>query len=191
MGSYKFLRTGPKLGYSGEFSLPKETSTFTVEATAIKKALKYIQTTGHKNICIFSDAKTVLMSLLNLKPNSSLTVGEILYLDLYLSNLGYHTKYVWIKGHSQIAFRDKVDTLAKKACGQHILDEYFIPYTDFLPHLKDEMYRNWQTLYTSSYINKLTNYYFLFPKIGGQRWYNRIHVKKKMLAQILRISVNH
>lgn len=181
----------PEKGYNRTFSLPTETSIFTAEAIAITKVLEYAQHLNNKNITVFSDSKSVLLSLKNVNSASSPIIAEILQLDFILKQRGKNIKFIWIKAHSQIHFNEMADQLAKKACHDKNTFRITVPYTDYLNLLKRNEYRNWQQEYTGSYDRRPTNYFLLYPNIQKTRWYDNNNIKKKVISQILRLSFRH
>ena len=134
--------------------LPNASTIFSAEAHAILLALNFIDLSFKTKFVIFSDSKSVLMSLKNYNSQNPLIINIL----SKLSNIAYSGKKVilfWIPSHVGISGNDRADSAANKARNLSISDHIKIPYTDFKSVIHHYLFSTWQTDWKKDIGNKL------------------------------------
>jgi ribonuclease HI len=93
-------------------------SIYSAELLAIQKALDFCLHSGPENcesICILSDCRSAIQSLLSLAPTMTYTTSKIFEIASQLSDRGVIIRLYWIPGHIGLAGNDLADSIAKNA----------------------------------------------------------------------------
>lgn len=123
-------------------ALPKTASIFTAELTAIECALGYTFPEGTKYLTIFTDSRSTLSAISQLKPKNKL----VQRIQFKLHNLilsGYVIELCWIPAHVGIYGNETADQAAKEACSNIIIDES-LPISDWATAAKRMIFQDWQ-----------------------------------------------
>lgn len=92
-------------------------SIFTLEAMAILCAVKEIERVEGERFTIFSDSKSVIVALANvrLSGRTSFLILEIKHCTANLLKVGKRVKFIWIPIHCGIVGNERADAAAKEA----------------------------------------------------------------------------
>ena len=107
----------PQLDIQRNFRLPDDVTIYTAELTAIRELLKFIKLEKLRNIVVFSDSLSAILSIRsensNTRPNM---ISEILLLisDIIL-NSDTEVSICWIPSHVGLPGNDTADALARAA----------------------------------------------------------------------------
>lgn len=118
-------------------SLPKECSSFTAEAFAIKTVLDIIYNATffiEKDIIIFSDCQAVIFAIENnhISVYKNMYIIEIREKVFYAYNrLGKNIVIVWTPAHVGVAGNEMADELAKEGSSEIACDDIMVPLLDF------------------------------------------------------------
>lgn len=137
---------------------------YQAETLAIQKAIKWATLNNLQNINIYSDSQSAILSLLNLKPKSKLTLDT---LTLIKNNPHLNINITWIKGHSKDKGNDRADHLAKlPLLNNYEIDNEKIPYPPSYLNklLKQEILTQWQDHWNNSNTGRAT--FNFIPKVS-------------------------
>lgn len=123
-------------------------SIFYCEAFAILRALKYIKEQPEEKFIIFTDSKSVLLSIKNVN-NQEPIINEIANLYDDLSQNNKEIIFIWIPSHRGITGNMLVDKAAKDSINSHI-SELPISHNDVKKELHRKVKDLWNTEWTSS-----------------------------------------
>ena len=113
--------------------LPDNASIFTAELKAIDLALDAVSESEDREIIIFSDSLSVLLSLKNKKLDNPLIIN-VLH-SLHTLSTAHNTfVFCWIPSHIGIHGNEKTDMAAKEALSLDITYS-LVPYTDLKPSI--------------------------------------------------------
>jgi ribonuclease HI len=137
--------------------LPNNCTIFSAEAVALSNALKIVHTSLRKRFIIFTDSLSCLESIQNEDLNNPLIQN---ILKQYTQCIRKRKRVVlcWVPGHVGIDGNTKADRLAKEALNEQITPMQ-VPYTDFLPLVKDYFQNIWQERWSRS-VSTLSLYAF-------------------------------
>ena len=130
-------------------SLPKEASIFTAEAHALQMAIDYIsrkQPSPHKNYVIFTDSKSVFVSLNNRNDNP--TIRITMHKLHLLQQQRVRVEICWIPSHIGIEGNEKADTKAKEAAKRRAelipiyYKDYFSTIRSKVESVREEAWQN-------------------------------------------------
>ena len=177
--------TIPSLSLSDSKSLPKQASIFTAEATAILMALDLIKVLPNKTYTIFTDSKSVTETLKQFEPKNPL-----LQRAKSVINYAVHTQHkaislCWCPAHTGIRGNETVDIIAKMAANNPPT-QTSLPYTDYIPLVRDALNKKWQNRWDLETNNKLQE---IKPKIG--KWESSFHKKRKYETIMTRLRIGH
>ena len=166
--------------------LPDKCSIFTAELKAIQMALEYIRSSRKTKFVIFSDSKSVLQALHNLKTENALILLTITE-HQHLVSTGKSIVFCWIPSHIGIAGNDKADAAAGLA-RQLAITNLKIPHTDLRMSINKYITGCWQDSWNSETTNKLHE---VTPSIGERPHYKRQNRKEEVVLCRLRIGHTH
>ena len=113
--------------------LPRNTSIFTAEVTAIDLALETIAESDDDHFIIFFDSLSVLLSLHNKKMDNPFILQHLQKLH-YMSCAHKTIHLCWIPSHIGIRGNGAADMAAKESLDQDITISQ-VPYTDLKSHI--------------------------------------------------------
>ena len=131
--------------------LPMESSIFTAEACAIDLALHIISKEKHKQIIIFSDTLSILLSLNNKSIEHPLIIKPLCRLH---STSNKEIVFGWIPSYIGVRRNHRADVAAKSAL-DFTPDKYKIPYTDLKSKINNFLHKKWQQHWNRNTNNKL------------------------------------
>ena len=135
--------------------LPNYSSIFTAEAYGILKALECIAESGRKQSIVFSDSKSCLQSIANMRTNHPL-IMKILRRLRILMDENYDVQFCWVPSHVNIRGNELADQAAKRALDSRII-KCHIPHSDFRPLIFELVKNRWQDEWNECLGNKLSN----------------------------------
>lgn len=175
-----------------KYELPRESSIYTAELTAVCQAMKYILHKSIKNKhVIFTDSKSTVDRIKNLHTTMNLThiEAEILKLNFYIIEQGKTVLVVWIKGHSGIKGNETADQLAKSAQNTgYRPTEKCIPVTDLNAIFKKYMKALWEEKYRTSVTGQ--SFVKCQNKLPAVKWF-RATCRRSFITVINRIRSQH
>ena len=145
--------------------LPNNTSVYIAELHAILIALRLSRVHDMKKICICSDSKSALQSLLNPTFNQHLHY-EVLNIHQELVETGTHVKFLWIPGHCGIAGNERADEEAKAALTLPTITDIPTNYHSVKSSLRQSSKLLWQKQWRDDVAR--TQLHVVKPEIG--RW---------------------
>ena len=170
------------------FRISNDSSVFTAELEAIKRALELIRVLNKKDVVIFSDSKSVLQSL-EIQESKNSLVNETIYKLQVLLSSGKNIHFCWVPSHIGIPGNEIVDTAAKAALNYQLPVHFKIPYTDLYPKVKTYIQKKWQQRWDHKHFNvrpiKLHN---IMPSISP---FNVNGLCRKDEVVIHRIRIGH
>ncbi|KYQ48810.1 hypothetical protein ALC60_12140 [Trachymyrmex zeteki] len=144
-------------------------SIFTAEAAAILSALNLIIKSDLLRFTIFSDSKSVLMALENIRKlkHHSHLIQEINQALINCKLKDKDVQLVWIPAHSNIIGNENADSLAKKAAVEGPLIEVEVPHSDIYSIFKSMCIKDDEELL----------YHRAFPSNRGTFFFENYHCK--------------
>ena len=98
-----------------------------------------------KDFVIFSDAKSVLQSIQNQESKNPIVNEIIVIVEILRRLYKKNIHFCWVPSHVGIPGNEEADTKAKEALSQILEPVHFkIPYTDFIPKVKNYVKNKWQ-----------------------------------------------
>lgn len=178
---------------SSQFKTPGFLSTFTLEALAIKKALRITENNNLKCVTIFSDSKSVLTSL-KTYPSDSKT-SHLMYLIKdkirKLQNCNHNIKLIWISSHCNIIGNELADTRAKSALLYGIEWNDKIPIGDFKNLFKELLYTKffeWCDLTGKERGKVYFQNYFIRNR---KTWFQDLNLPRRAIISLRRLRCGH
>ncbi|XP_014259836.1 uncharacterized protein LOC106672712 [Cimex lectularius] len=175
--------------YSRQFKLPPLCTIFSAEAIAIREAIKYIKQTKPAKTIICSDSLSVLTALKKTDTPEDPIILEIKNI-LLAGGSGITTHLLWVKGHNNNRFNQRVDALAKAAAlsGNDIKE---ISAGDIVSHNRVLLRKKWQSEYEQSSKSKGIWYSAAQPNIQSKPWFSNVKRNRKFFTTICRLRFNH
>ena len=153
--------------YSEEFQLcahlPKGTSVFTSELTAIYYAIKYIQN-KEGNYIIYSDSFSALSVLRNVSKTNNYVAHKIYQEMIKLPP--NKLLFEWIPSHVGIHGNEKADKLAQKGTKVARVNNSPLPIQELKAKINQFIYKKWQQYWQASLSVNLAIKPNLGPPIG-------------------------
>ena len=168
-----------------QFSLPKRSSVFTAELSAILSALEIIKEHQPQKFVIFSDSRSAVEAIQNYSPKNSL-VQEIKYAFHKLYEEGKHIEICWIPAHVGVQGNEEADTAAKDAINKN-RSQINVPVCDFIPVLKQFTFEKWQRLWNEEHENNKLKQ--IKPNIGP--WQSSCQEKRHTEVVLTRLRIGH
>ena len=166
--------------------LTKYASIFTAEAYAIIDAISAFNKRAEKSVTIYSDSRSVIIALKNVKHKNPLVTK--IQKQLYKTKSDENITICWIPSHCGIMGNESADQAAKDATrGLEIDYALKIPHIDFNAHLKKVSKERWQIEW-NSWTNPIK-----LREVKGEtkKWstsYNKNRYRETVLA---RLRVGH
>lgn len=176
---------------SKKYKLPDVTSIYTAELIAIREAMKYALQHHKSHFVIFTDSKSSVDKLKNIKISAELhniivdilTIHEQLYINKKLIVVS------WIKGHSGIRNNEIVDQLAKAAVTSgNTIQNDILPPSELISLYKISLNNKWQHKYDE--VPTGLSYKQIQPIIPKKPWYHIIS-HRPFIQTISRIRTKH
>lgn len=104
--------TIPQLNVNGAWKISSNSSIFSAELLAIKKALEFAYNLDFPINSIFTDSVASALAIINYHIDSNYLIADIHNLITNLLSSGIRPKYVWIPSHVSIPGKDRADRLA-------------------------------------------------------------------------------
>jgi ribonuclease HI len=133
--------------------LPDRASIFTAEIQAILLALDHIAKSSDNHFIIFSDSKSCLQAIANLKLEHPLILQTLEKLNSR-KLIGKYVIFCWLPSHTGIKGNEEADAAAKAAL-QRPVSNIRIPHSDFKPYITNLMTDIWQNNWNKKVNNKL------------------------------------
>lgn len=159
-------------------SLPNHLSIFSAEAFAIKKA---IDTDSTDLLAIFSDSKSVLMAIQNLKSNHP-WIDEIRKKILQTPG---RIDFCWVPAHVNISGNENADKLAKKATTVPVSNDIATPYDDFKSLVRHHIRLAWERIWyrNTGHLREI--------KRNTSEWTSSYSFDRKESKAITRLRIGH
>ena len=135
-------------------ALPSVASNFTAELQGILKAIETIATLADPCFTIFSDSKSVLMSLEHYDSRHPIILKILEWLYL-IENRGREVKFCWVPAHVGVPGNEMADKLAKEGASNCRPMKCAVPFGDFIPSIKSQIRQSWQFLWDLQDGNKM------------------------------------
>ena len=129
--------------------LKNNTSIYNAELHAVFQALLHIKEQKLHKTMICTDSRSVVQSLLNSSPLSSLLI-QIHNLHQELDNNGAHIPFTLIPGHSNIFGNMQADRLAKEALCLNRITDIPIDYQSIKSCIRQAITKYWQIQWTNT-----------------------------------------
>lgn len=170
--------------------LNDECSIFTAEAFAIYAALWWAMDNATRDICIWSDSRSVLSALAGNDPKNRL-LWDIKEQTRILRNRDIKVSFVWVKAHCGIPNNETVDQLARQAYSSPNKFRLFLP-NDCLNIFRKRAALKWESEYIQ-YASTSSNHYFLIHPRPPKRvsYMHSDYISRKFTSTIVRLKTNH
>jgi kelch-like protein 2/3 len=150
---YGFENLGFKNCIKRGFKIHPYASIFTAELAAIEKALSDLvrisdRCWGH-SVALYSDSRSALQSL-SIRPVRLTLVNQILESLSILEESNISVSFCWVPAHVGIVGNEVADKLAKEATEPEETLMNYIPFLDFVPHLKKHLTKKWERKWHSA-----------------------------------------
>jgi len=174
----------PSMNLTDSRSMPKYTSIFTAEATAIVMAVSLINRLPQKHYTIYTDSKSTLEALRQHDSRNPVIrrVKEMLHHSLQKEK---YIKLCWTPAHVGVQGNEQADRIAKRATLMPSI-QIELPYTDILPIAKLRAMEKWQNEWNEEINNKLHE---IKPMI--RRWESSFHKKRRYETILARLRIGH
>ena len=120
------------------FKLPDLCSIFTAEATAVLRALEYVELNALKYAIICTDSLAVVTAVKNITSNHPTLIDILLVVHRLMLN-GYDICIMWIPGHCNITGNEIADTEAKSAMTLTEVCDIKLRFKEYLPILRNDL----------------------------------------------------
>jgi ribonuclease HI len=166
-------------------------SIFSAEAIAILHSLFYIETLNKRLFVIFSDSKSVLLSLMS--NNVGLKTSPIIlqirkkYYDLSLK--GFSIAFAWVPSHIGIHGNEVVDRAAKTASVQNL--SYYPSFFDIKNLFTSKAYNNWQINWDLTSKFNGNRLYQLKKSVSSPPWFSSCSKNRRFITSICRMRIGH
>lgn len=167
--------------YEQQFHLPDNTSIFSAEMFAIKKA---VESSKSRTNVVFSDSLSSLQALKQIYSNNPL-VQQIH--DIIFSTQQSYT-FIWIPSHIGINGNEKADLLAKESINQPTHNMYQYIAKDLKRTIKHETQEKWRKYWEAipEDMNKLRKIMATIPK-----WSNLHQLTRIETVKLTRLRIGH
>ena len=136
-------------------NLPAEASIFTAELNGILGAFKIIEEDNRGSFIIYTDSKSVLDITTQYYSTHPL-VNRIISKLIELTKKNKFIQLCWVPSHSLINGNEKADTVAKEAAhSAHAIQNTALPFRDYYPCIKRNLWQNWNNNWINTENNKL------------------------------------
>ena len=184
-GSKADGRTGNGIFTEGfpplEGRLPDVTSVYTAELHAIFIALRMVEHYEFQKVCICSDSRSSLQSLLTPSFNDHLHF-DIINLHQKLAENGVDLTFLWIPGHRGIVGNEIADESAKRALNLHDVTQISANHHSIRSILRKKTIHFWQKKWREA---NRTQLHDIKPTIGTWSSSLRKHrLEEKVLAKL-------
>ena len=175
----------PSENLSKTRSLPKEASIFTAEAIAIYLALKIAKRLPDQEYTVYSDSRSVLMTLQQFEPKNSII--QILKEQIHALEVEENKRltFCWTPAHVGIQGNEVADKIAKEAAKKTAV-VMNLPYSDYYPYIRKIIFTKWQNRWNDEQNNKL---HAIRPTI--RRWESSYHKKRRYETILSRLRIGH
>ena len=166
--------------------LSNNASIFSAEAYAIKEALTIIKRKKIKKSVVFSDSKSVLMSLMNKSHPNPVIQSLQDSIHEVISDFKLSVTFCWIPSHCGILGNEEADKEAKNGCDLVDETEVVLPHKDYYAGLKKTVREKWQALWNSEQSNKLKQ---IKPSL--KKWSSSYHKTRRKEVVLARLRIGH
>ena len=156
---------------------------------AIKKILISVRNNPQikKKYVIFCDSKSVLESI-HFQESKNPIMIDILDILQQLNRRNFIIKFCWIPSHVGISGNEEADRLAKNGLQEREPTQYKIPYTDFIPKVKNYIKNLWQTRWDYKHNEeRIIKLHYILPAIKPF-YVNNLNRKDEKIIHRLRIG---
>jgi len=181
--------------FIAKYKLFDLTSSFSAEATAISFIVEKIVSSDLDNFIIFSDSKSVLNVLQNIRKikHQPQIIQEINQMLFIAKKKNKNVELVWIPSHRNICGNDKADELAKKAAREGPFLEKKLTYSDIFTIFKKKCFKeNENSLITRANEQNKGTFFFQQYHIPSRRpWFYKSNMSRKSIVNFNRLRSGH
>ena len=140
--------------FSDDFSLrvriPNQASIYTAELLAILAALRHISEVQHRNSVIFTDSRSCIEGIANLR-NAHPIISKIQTYLVRLHRSNAELKLCWCPGHVGVIGNEQADRLAREAVTNEVDSYEALPHSDINPIIKRSIKTKWEDKWTTEH----------------------------------------
>lgn len=158
-------------------------------------AIRKISKSELNNFVIFSDSKSVLNAIQNIKKlkHQPHVIQEINHLLSHCKEKNKTIELIWIPAHKNIQGNNKVDELAKKSASEGLLMEQAIPHSDIASFFKAKCQKDNDNLLEriAREQNKGNFYFQNYKLLSTKPWFVKNNFSRKAIVTINRLRSGH
>ena len=169
--------------------ISNNSSIFTAETEAIRRVLKYIDTStrSNKKYVIFTDSRSVLESIYNQDSRNPLILETLDKIE-QLKEAGNIIKFCWVPSHVGIRGNEVADRRAREALTENEPVHYKFPHTDYKSVIRMFIHDKWQNHWDFKNTERSNKLYKIIPKIKP---YSITNLKRREEVIIHRLRIGH